>query len=137
MRVPCGSFKSVDVTLSRPMVPRDRLYQLRRPRTVREGSRRTDHPVLSNILQDMSFDGIGWPSAFAGSRYVDDAAIKSLRRSAMNTTSQSPAISLRGLFKKFGQLHAVDDVSRDIVDGEFFSMLGPSGSGKSTATSTL
>jgi len=50
----------------------------------------------------------------------------------MNTTSQCPAISLRGLFKKFGQLNAVDGVSLDIADGEFFSMLGPSGSGKTT-----
>ncbi len=32
----------------------------------------------------------------------------------------------------FGDVHAVDGVSLDIVDGEFFTMLGPSGSGKTT-----
>lgn len=50
----------------------------------------------------------------------------------MNTTSQHPAIRLRGLIKTFGELHAVNDVDLDIADGEFFSMLGPSGSGKTT-----
>jgi putative spermidine/putrescine transport system ATP-binding protein len=42
------------------------------------------------------------------------------------------AISLRGLSKHFGEVHAVDDLDLDIADGEFFSMLGPSGSGKTT-----
>ena len=48
------------------------------------------------------------------------------------TTSRSPAISLRGLSKHFGDVRAVDGVDLDIADGEFFSMLGPSGSGKTT-----
>src|SRR3954468_21871603 len=42
------------------------------------------------------------------------------------------AISLRGLTKHYDQVRAVDDLSLDIEDGEFFSMLGPSGSGKTT-----
>ncbi|GAA1507063.1 ABC transporter ATP-binding protein [Nocardioides humi] len=45
---------------------------------------------------------------------------------------RTPAISLRGLRKTFGDVVAVDDVDLDIADGEFFSMLGPSGSGKTT-----
>jgi putative spermidine/putrescine transport system ATP-binding protein len=44
----------------------------------------------------------------------------------------TPAISLRGLRKHFGDVAAVDGVDLDIADGEFFSMLGPSGSGKTT-----
>ena len=48
------------------------------------------------------------------------------------TTSDVPAISLRGLSKHFGDVKAVDDVDLEIADGEFFSMLGPSGSGKTT-----
>src|SRR5215212_483897 len=44
----------------------------------------------------------------------------------------SVAISLTGVRKTFGETTAVDDLTLDILDGEFFSMLGPSGSGKTT-----
>ncbi len=44
----------------------------------------------------------------------------------------APAVSLRGVVKRFGPVTAVAGVDLDIADGEFFSMLGPSGSGKTT-----
>ena len=46
--------------------------------------------------------------------------------------SKSPAISLNGVTKRFGEVTAVDALNLDIQQGEFFSMLGPSGSGKTT-----
>ena len=43
-----------------------------------------------------------------------------------------PAVTLDDVAKSFGDVVAVDGVSLEIPDGEFFSMLGPSGSGKTT-----
>jgi len=43
-----------------------------------------------------------------------------------------PAIRIRDLVKVFGTLVAVDDVSLDIGQGEFFMIVGPSGCGKTT-----
>ncbi|NIE74454.1 ABC transporter ATP-binding protein [Pantoea sp. Ap-967] len=42
------------------------------------------------------------------------------------------AVQFTQVSRTFGEVKAVDHVSIDIEDGEFFSMLGPSGSGKTT-----
>ncbi len=41
-------------------------------------------------------------------------------------------VRLERVTKQFGEMIAVDDLSLDISEGEFFSMLGPSGCGKTT-----
>jgi len=44
----------------------------------------------------------------------------------------TPAISIRGISKRFGDVVAVDDLTIDIREGEFITLLGPSGCGKTT-----
>jgi putative spermidine/putrescine transport system ATP-binding protein len=42
------------------------------------------------------------------------------------------AVRFEHVSRRFGEVRAVDDVSFEVANGEFFSMLGPSGSGKTT-----
>ena len=44
----------------------------------------------------------------------------------------SALLRLRGVVKKFGDFTALKGVDLDILEGEFFTIVGPSGSGKST-----
>jgi spermidine/putrescine transport system ATP-binding protein len=50
---------------------------------------------------------------------------------------EAPAIELRAVTKRFGDVVAVDAVDLVIRQGEFFSLLGPSGCGKTTTLRML
>lgn len=52
----------------------------------------------------------------------------------MNTHASldQPLLSIDNVTAKYGAVTAVDDVSFDIYEGEFFALLGPSGCGKTT-----
>jgi ABC-type Fe3+/spermidine/putrescine transport system ATPase subunit len=43
-----------------------------------------------------------------------------------------PLLTLNSISKTFGSTRAVNDVSLDVNQGEFFGLLGPSGCGKTT-----
>jgi multiple sugar transport system ATP-binding protein len=46
-------------------------------------------------------------------------------------------IRLEGVTKRFGEVVALNDLSLDIADGEFFTVLGPPGAGKTTLLRTI
>lgn len=49
----------------------------------------------------------------------------------------TPAISVRGLSKKYGEFHAVKGISFEVQAGEVFGLLGPNGAGKTTTVEIL
>ena len=51
---------------------------------------------------------------------------------SISPASDNVAISLRGVSKHYGALHAVDGVDLDIPKGEIFGLIGHNGAGKST-----
>jgi ABC-2 type transport system ATP-binding protein len=48
-----------------------------------------------------------------------------------------PAIEIGGVSKTYGSVCALNDISLDICEGEFFALLGPNGAGKTTLISIL
>ncbi|SEN42883.1 sulfonate transport system ATP-binding protein [Sphingomonas gellani] len=52
-------------------------------------------------------------------------------------TRPQPAVSLRGLTRRFGTNTVIDGLDLEIGDGEFVALLGRSGSGKTTLLRTL
>ena len=51
---------------------------------------------------------------------------------ARRDSGRRVAVELAGITKRFGEFVAVEELSLDIYEGEFFSLLGPSGCGKTT-----
>ena len=56
---------------------------------------------------------------------------------ADDVTPLEPAVSIRGLTKRYGTLNAVDGLDLDIPKGSVFGLIGPNGAGKSTTFAVL
>jgi spermidine/putrescine transport system ATP-binding protein len=50
----------------------------------------------------------------------------------MDAHGETPSVELCSVTKRFGDMAAVDDLSLELGQGEFFTLLGPSGCGKTT-----
>jgi putrescine transport system ATP-binding protein len=61
-------------------------------------------------------------------------SLGSIRRSfaPWEDPGAKPYISFQNVTKRFGTFTAVDNLSLDVYEREFFSLLGPSGCGKTT-----
>jgi ABC-2 type transport system ATP-binding protein len=53
------------------------------------------------------------------------------------TETRSPAISVRGLVKRYGGRAVVDGIDLDVRAGEVFALLGPNGAGKTTTVEII
>ena len=47
-------------------------------------------------------------------------------------TTRNTGLSVKNINKSFGPVEALKEVSLDVQEGEFFTLLGPSGCGKTT-----
>jgi ABC-2 type transport system ATP-binding protein len=54
-----------------------------------------------------------------------------------NAAAVEPAVTVRGLVKRYGDLEAVRGIDLDVTPGELFGFLGPNGAGKSTTIKIL
>ena len=59
------------------------------------------------------------------------------RTSTKASASPAPAVSLRGVHKYFGDVHAVRGLDLEIRPGEIVAFLGPNGAGKTTTIDML
>jgi len=55
----------------------------------------------------------------------------------VTVTASAPAIRVRGLMKRYGDVQAVAGIDFDVAAGEVFGLLGPNGAGKTTTVEIL
>jgi ABC-2 type transport system ATP-binding protein len=68
---------------------------------------------------------------------IDSAPVGGGAIRAADSVAADPAVSVRGLTRRFGSFIAVDNLSFDVRRGEVFGFLGPNGAGKTTTIRML
>jgi NitT/TauT family transport system ATP-binding protein len=63
---------------------------------------------------------------------VEDGGLTAAAAARPAAAPPPAKIRIRNLYKHFGELRAIDDVSIEIAEGQFFVIVGPSGCGKTT-----
>ena len=59
------------------------------------------------------------------------------RAGPASVNHREPAVSVRGLVKRYGNHEAVAGIDLDVRHGEVFAFLGPNGAGKTTTVEIL
>ncbi|NLT54317.1 MAG: ABC transporter ATP-binding protein [Actinomycetales bacterium] len=73
----------------------------------------------------------------AGARVVGGIGTSPEKRNHVVASTPDLPVSVRGLRKSYGSVHAVRDVSFDVAPGEIVGILGPNGCGKTTTVECL
>jgi iron(III) transport system ATP-binding protein len=84
----------------------------------------TGNPTLNN--------GPEFSEDTAGGRISRPLVYKIRVGETMLDTSDTPYLVIKDLWKKFGEFVALEDISLEVMEGEFLCFLGPSGCGKTT-----
>ena len=69
--------------------------------------------------------------------YTNSLEVAAAKRHAATPQSPKPVISVRGLYKRYGDKEAVRGLDLDVRRGEIFAFLGPNGAGKTTTVEIL
>lgn len=87
----------------------------------------------SNAVASVGFAAV---SSLEGELLVDSSSVVPFAKDLEHTSVQVQ-IEFRKVTKKYGLIAAVQDLSLEVLRGEFVTILGPSGSGKTTALMLL
>ena len=68
---------------------------------------------------------------------VTDATAPADLPAPRGAAAQGPAVAIRGLGKRFGDVIAVKGIDLDVPRGSFFGLVGPNGAGKTTTLSMV
>jgi len=59
------------------------------------------------------------------------------KTSLSNSIGEDIAVEVRHLYKRYGDLEAVNDISFSVKKGEIFGLIGPNGAGRTTAVECI
>jgi spermidine/putrescine transport system ATP-binding protein len=84
-------------------------------------------------LLTVPLPGLSFGRGRGGQYYTEEEGLAQ----SPSSDGAKPSVELRSVSKLFGDFTAVDDLSLEIGEGEFFTLLGPSGCGKTTTLRML